>query len=43
MWNVLDDGKFIVKAATLKHTVTSFGYGWNNLLLFFTLLSDDEG
>jgi hypothetical protein len=27
VWNVLDDGKFIVKAATLKHTVTSFGYG----------------
>ncbi|OWZ12615.1 hypothetical protein PHMEG_00014194 [Phytophthora megakarya] len=26
VWNVLDDGKFIVKAATLKHTVTSFGY-----------------
>ncbi|POM64936.1 Hypothetical protein PHPALM_19464 [Phytophthora palmivora] len=26
VWDVLDDGKFIVKAATLKHTVTSFGY-----------------
>ncbi|CAI5744240.1 unnamed protein product [Peronospora destructor] len=26
VWNVLDDGKLIVKAATLKHTVTSFGY-----------------
>ena len=26
VWNVLDDGKFTVQAATLKHTVTSFGY-----------------
>ncbi|KAL4154823.1 hypothetical protein PRNP1_006939 [Phytophthora ramorum] len=26
VWKVLDDGKFTVKAATVKHTVTSFGY-----------------
>lgn len=26
VWNVLDDGKFFVKAATLNHTVLSFGY-----------------
>ncbi|KAE9033432.1 hypothetical protein PR003_g8515 [Phytophthora rubi] len=26
VWNVLDDGRVIVKAATLKHTVTCFGY-----------------
>ncbi|CEG38323.1 ribonuclease z [Plasmopara halstedii] len=26
VWNVLDDGMYTVKAAVLKHTVTSFGY-----------------
>ena len=33
VWNVLDDGKFVVQAATLKHTVTSFGYALASLSL----------
>ncbi|ETI33945.1 hypothetical protein L917_18575 [Phytophthora nicotianae] len=40
VWNVLDDGKVIVKAATLKHTVTSFGYGsFFKVAYFFSQLA----